>query len=203
MYQNNRIKWPSRTDPEYVIFFYETGLSQQYQDRSKNQFTRLNYGPTSGYDFSSNLTGRTTFKHPPTVEQIVAQGYFSVPKSEPETAIISDKKHTSWLGLDDIIGQIRHRYEIYQSTLYDLELSKCAAINSLYTHEAWRGPSDSKLEYSVSKRVDRLYLEQREERVNLWKDVSKLKLLLPESVQLYLASYRKVSILQDSGGDGP
>lgn len=201
MYQNRHIQWPGRTDRDYVVYFYESGLSEKYRQRQNHILAQPNYGPPVGYDFSSDLTGRTTFPHPPTVEQIIANGYFAVPKGESETAIISDKKHTSWLGLDDVIGQIRHRYEVYQSNIYDLEVSKCAAINSFYTHEAWHGPSDSKVEYSVSKRLDKLYSEQREERINLWRDVSRLKLQLPENAQQYLASYRKASILENSEGD--
>jgi len=200
MYPQNRIITNNR-EPEYVIYFYESGLSGQYRQRQKDIFAGLNYRPPSGYDFTSDLTGRTTFKHPPTVEQIVANGYFAVPKGDPVTAIISDKKTTSWLGLDDVIGQIRHRYEVYQNNIYDMEVSKCAAINSFYTHEAWHGPSDSKVEYSVSKRLDKLYGEQREERINLWRDVSRLKLQLPENAQQYLASYRKASILENPEGD--
>ena len=200
MYPQNRII-PNNQEPEYVIYFYESGLSDKYRQRQKDTLAGLNYGPAVGYDFSSDLMGRTTFKHPPTVEQIVANGYFAVPKGEPETAIISDKKATSWLGLDDVISQVRHRYEVYRSNIYELEVSKCAAINSFYTHEAWHGPSDSKVEYSVSKRLDGLYSEQREERINLWRDVSRLKLQLPENVQQYLASYRKAAILDNSEGD--
>ena len=137
------------------------------------------------------------------MEQIVSNGYFSIPKSELETSLISDRKHTAWLGLDDIVGQIRHRYEIYQGNIYDIEVAKCAVINTFYTHEAWHGPSDSRVEYSVNKRLDGLYESQRGERINLWRDVSKLRLLLPETAQQYLRSYRKVSILEDSEGDEP
>jgi hypothetical protein len=203
MYQNDRIKLPARTDKEYVIYFYESGLSKQYRQRPKDIFTGLNYGPAAFYDFSSDLTVRRTWPKPQTVEQIVSSGYLSIPRSEPETAIISDRKNTSWLGLDDIIGQIRNRYQVYQQNIYQIELTKCAAINSLYTHEAWHGPTSSKVEYSANKRLDKLYAEQREERINLWRDISKLRLLLPEQAQNYLSAYRKVSILEDDKGDEP
>ena len=128
MYQNNRIELPGRLDPEYVIYFYESGLSRQYQQRQKNIFTSLNYGPAVGYDFSSDLLFKQPWPIPQTVEDVVRNGYFSIPKSEPETAIISDKKSTSWLGLDDIIGQIRQRYEVYNNNIYEIEVSKCAVI---------------------------------------------------------------------------
>jgi len=201
MYRNNRTKLPSRTDQDYVVYFYESGLSTQYQQRQKNLLTQPNYGPTALYDFSSDLLRKPTWPVQQTVEDVIRNGYFSIPKSEPETAIISDKKHTAWLGLDDIVGQIRNRYEVYQGNIYDIEVAKCAVINTFYTHEAWHGPSDSRVEYSVNKRLDGLYESQRDERINLWRDVSKLRLLLPETAQQYLRGYRKVSILEDSGGD--
>ncbi|MHC4103339.1 MAG: hypothetical protein ACYSR9_00255 [Planctomycetota bacterium] len=203
MYQNGRIKLPARTDYNYVIYFYESGLSKQYRQRQKNLLAGLKYGSTGSYDFSSNLSVRQSWPAPQTVEQIVSNGYLSIPKSEPETAIISDRKNTSWLGLDDLIGQIHNRYKVYESNIYELEKAKCTAINCLFEHRAYHGVTNSKVEYSVNKRLDGLYSEQREERTNLWRDISKLKLLIPENAQNYLSAYRKVSILEDKKGDGP
>ena len=154
MYQNNRIRLPGRTEKEYVIYFYESGLSTQYLQRQTSLAAGLNYGPPALYDFSSDLVGKRAWPMSQTVEDVVRNGYLAIPRSQPETAIISDKKHTAWLGLDDVISQIRHRYEVYESNIYDLELSKCAAINCLHKHEAYHGPSDSRVEYSVNKRLD-------------------------------------------------
>ncbi|MCJ7655254.1 MAG: hypothetical protein MUO97_08175, partial [Dehalococcoidia bacterium] len=142
MYKNNRIELPNRTDRNYVIYFYESGLSKQYQQCQNNLFARVNYGPAVGYDFSSNLVGKHPWPVPQTVEDVIRNGYFSILKSETETAIISDRKNTSWLGLDDIISQIRHRHQVYEQNIYEIEVSKCATINSLYTHEAWHGPTN-------------------------------------------------------------
>ncbi len=203
MYQNKRTKLPARTDNDYVIYFYESGLSKQYGQRQKDLLAELNFGLVGSYDFSSDLSVRRTFAVPQTVEQIVSSGYLSIQKSEPETAIISDRKNTSWLGLDDLIGQIRNRYQVYENNIYELEEAKCTAINSLFEHEAYHGPTTSKVEYSAQKRLNNLYSEQREERVNLWRDISRIKLLLPEQAQNYLSAYRKVSILEDDKGDGP
>ncbi len=203
MYRNARIKLPARTDYNYVIYFYESGLSKQYQQRQKDLLAGRNYGSTGSYDFSSDLSVRQSWPKPQTVEQIVRNGYLSIPKSEPETAIISDRKNTSWLGLDDLIGQIRNRYEVYENNIYELEKAKCTAINCLFEHEAYHGPTDTKVEYSVNKRLDGLYSEQREERTNLWRDISRIKILLPEQAQNYLSAYRKVSILEDTKGDMP
>jgi hypothetical protein len=132
---------------------------------------------------------------------LIRRGYLAIPKSDPETAIISDKKSTARLGLDDVIGQIRNRHSLYQHNMYELELAKCSVINSFYKHEAYHGPSDSRIEYSMNKRLDELYADQRKERTDLWRDVSRLRLQLPENAQQYLAAYRKVSILENNEGD--
>ena len=156
-----------------MIYFYESGLSKQYQQHQKDLLAGPNYGSATFYDFSSDLSVRHPWPTPQTVEQIVSSGYLSIPRSEPETAIISDRKNTSWLGLDDIIGQIRNRYEVYQSNIYELEKAKCTTINCLFQHRAYHGPTISKIEYSVDKNREGLYTEQREDRKNLWRDMSR------------------------------
>lgn len=202
MYSNNRLTRADRT-LDYVPYFYESGIVQRYLESQNTVLRSLTASASSTYDFTSDLTRRSGFYHTPTVEQIIASGYFAVPQADPVSAMISDKQHTSRLGLGDIIRQIRDRYQMYEKNFYELEVSKCAVITGLYTHEAWHGPSDSRVEYSVNKRLDKLYEQQRQERTDLWRDISRLKLLLPEQAQLYLASYRKASLLEDQKGDGP
>ena len=187
---------------EYVPYFYQAGLFQLYLKPKENDPVAGSFVPPNGYDFARDSALKREMVYPQTVEQIVTRGYFSVPQTEAETALISDKWHTSRLGLDDVIGQVRSRRAIYQQNIEDLEQSKCAAITSFFTHEAFHGPADAKVEYSLQKRLDELYGEQRSERIHLWRDVSKLKLLLPEQAQNYLTATRKVDILDDHQGDG-
>jgi hypothetical protein len=141
----------------------------------------------------------------PTVEDIINRGYFAVPKYESETAVISDKKHTSKIGLDDIISQIRDRYTIYKRNMYEIEIGKCYVISSGFSIQAARGGVclNSKEVYGLTKSLRELYEQQRDERRSLWADTSKLKLLLPEQAQNYLSSYRKVSILENLEGEEP
>jgi hypothetical protein len=155
------------------------------------------------YDFTSDFTQPKRHFHPQTVEQIVERGYFRVPQGDPIAAMVSDRKHTSWLGLDDLISQVRDRYEIYQRSLYEVELAKCSALNALFALEASRGgvPADSREQYSLSKNLQRLYQEQREERLSLWQDVSKLRLSMAELAQQYLAAYRKAYFLEAPEGE--
>ena len=58
-------------------------------------------GTSTGYDFTSDIVPKSSRPRGLTVEDIVSRGYFPIPKSEPETAIISDKKQTSGLGRED------------------------------------------------------------------------------------------------------
>ncbi len=200
MYPNMTIGKP-HFGPGYVPYFYAAGRFTSYDLPRPAAPLEVRFVPDSSYDFTSDLIPRRGYPAHQTVEQVIRRGYLAIPESEPETALISDKKLTAGLGLDDVISQIRKRYEVYDKNIYELEWSKCEAINCLYRHEGYHGPTDGKIEYSVSKRMNELYMEQRAERVNLWRDVSRLRLELPENAQQYLSAYRKVSILEDDKGD--
>jgi hypothetical protein len=155
------------------------------------------------YDFTSERPAGWLREPLQTVDQIIAHGYLATPPGDPVTAILSDKRQTSWLGLDDIIGQVRKRHEIYQRNLYEIELGKCAATNSLYAQWAYHGPPSDKQFYSRHKRLQELYELEREERTTLWKDVSRLRQTLPETAQAYLSSHRKLQALDDVRGEAP
>ncbi len=188
----------------YVPYFYEAGqylwqpMPQSYAQ--KNLYSQS----SSGYDFSSDVSGGMSAYRPQTVDQIIRKGYLAVPESEPETAIITDKHQTSWQGLDDVIHQIRGRYSIYADNMRQIEHGKCYAISAMFDMEAYRGniPSDSKEQYRTNKQLHELYQQERDERVRLWQDVSKLRSALPENAQRYLSASRKLSMLNDEDGDG-
>lgn len=182
----------------YMPYFYSSGKFLLY-DISGRGADSPKYRSVGVSNFTNDIVPKKT----PTVEDIIEKGYFAVPESEPETAIISDKNHTSRLGLGDIIDQIRGRYEIYAQNMYQIELNKCSTINSQLSIEASRGgvAANSKEAYGLTKSLNELYVQQCRERRDLWADISKLKLTLPEQAQSYLSSYRKLSILDPPGGD--
>ena len=191
-------------DGTYVPYFYQSGRFLSYD--IPHRAARSSYfGRTTGYDFTSDIVPNSSWPRSPNVEDIINKGYFPIPKAEPETAIISDKKHTSSLGLGGIINQVRQRYEIYDRNIYQIELGKCYALNSMFAVEAERGGvrQSSREAYSLNKSLRELYEQQRDERVRLWQDISRLKQSLPEQAHQYLAAYRKVSILEDDQGDKP
>jgi len=191
-------------DGTYVPYFYQSGKFLSYHLPHRGP-TSAYFGTSTGYDFTSDIVHKSSRPRGLTVEDIVSRGYFPIPKAEPETAIISDRKQTSGLGLGDIISQVRRRYEIYERNIYQIELGKCYTISSQLSMESSRGGvcMSSKEAYSLNKNLQELYAQQRDERVRLWQDVSRLKQSLPEQAQQYLAAYRKVSILEDDKGDEP
>lgn len=196
---------PRPSGPGYVPYFYQRGLHYLYLTPEHLRI-RPSYEPAAEAPFlPTDSSLRWKLDHPQTVEQIVARGYLATPPSEPEFAILHDKAHTSWLGLDDVITQIRRRYEIHERMVYQIDLSVSAARNAIYQHEAYRGPgsADSKQHYAKHKAIQKLYEEKRFEQVALWKDVSRLRMLLPENAQMYLGASRKLTILNDEPGDGP
>jgi hypothetical protein len=187
----------------YLPYFYQSGVFERYGLPAVVRGRTLDPESATSYAFRSDDGFVRTLDRHQTVEQIIASGYFAAPPGDPETAILSDKKATSWLGLDDIISQIRDRYDVYQRNMYELELAKSAATNSLYAHWAYHGLPDAKQFYSRHKRIQELYQEQRDQRVNLWRDVSRLRLGLPESAQSYLSSHRKLQALETITGELP
>ena len=191
-------------DGAYVPYFYQSGRFLSYDIPHRTPRSSY-FGRTTGYDFTSDIVPNSSRPRGPTVEDIINTGYFPIPKAEPETAILSDKKHTSSLGLGGIINQVRQRYEIYDRNIYQIELGKCYTISSQLAVESSRGGvyMSSREAYSLNKSLRELYEQQRDERVRLWQDISRLKQSLPEQAQQYLAAYRKVSILDDDRGDQP
>jgi len=190
-------------DAGYTPYFYQSGKFLAY-DISHRDAKSQEFGKNSSYSITNHIVPKSSWPKVTTVEDIIQKGYFAIPGSEPETAIISDKKHTSGLGLSDIISQIRGRYEIYERNMYQIELGKCYAVSGQLAVEAERGGvrTSSRESYSLTKRLNEFYEQQRDERTRLWQDVSRLKQALPEQAQQYLTSYRKISILEDnSTGD--
>ena len=189
----------------YVPYFYASGLYMLHPGPPGNALRTTPSEPYPLYDFTSDLAPRLHLYHPQTVEDVIVRGYLSVPSAEPESAMISDKAHTSWLGLDDIIGQVRRRHDICERNLYEIEQAKCYAMSSHFGMLAERGnmPANSRETYSLTKRIHELYQDQRDERVRFWQDVSRLKQSLPELARYYLGAYRKLSILEDTAGDSP
>jgi len=187
----------------YMPYFYQSGKFLLY-DIGGRRSDSSKFSHTSGYYFTSDIVpkqaGHAKFQ---TVEDIILKGYFAPPRSESETSIISDKAHTTRLGLGDIIQQIRDRYVIYEKNMYQIEMSKCYAVSSQLAVESSRGgvARNSREAYSLTKNIGELYLQQCEERRSLWADISKLKQTLPEQAQNYLSSYRKMAILEDQTGE--
>jgi len=190
-------------DTGYVPYFYQSGRFLAYGLPGQTAPKRGPDRTRGTYDFTSDLTGKRSWPRTPTVEDIIQKGYLAIPQTEPEMALISDKKDIATLGLSDLVSQVRQRYAIYEQNMYQIELGKCYTISSQLAVESARGgvAMSSKEAYSLNKNLGEFYQQQREERNRLWADVSKLKLLLPEQAQSYLSSYRKLSILEDIKGD--
>jgi len=204
MYHPALLKGPVFTG-EYLPYFYHSGKFLQYDMPPQAGSVGLNHG-YSTYDFTSDILRRRQYPHRQmTVEDIIQDGYFSVSAAEPEMALISDKAQTTKLGLSDIIQQVRSRYEIYETNMYQIELGKCYTLSAVFGLIASRGGvrMDGREVYSLDKRLQEFYEQQRDERVRLWQDISKLRQLLPEQAQSYLSAHRKLSILQDYDGDAP
>ncbi|HOW73770.1 MAG TPA: hypothetical protein PKY77_24475 [Phycisphaerae bacterium] len=199
MYQTDLSR---NTQPAYAgrAYHYQYGRHRLYGNLQTTPLYSLR--PLS---YVQTPTPRTQPAHgiddgPQTVEDLIHQGYFAVPAHEPETAGLFDRKHTSWMALDDILGQVRRRQEAYQRNMLDILWSECYAFNELARHGR---PAPDEAYAAYEKRMQDLRSEQRAERITFWRDVSRIREGLPESAQQYLSAFRKLQILGDDGGDQP
>jgi hypothetical protein len=206
MHENTPFEPPLPGGPQhtYLPYFYESGLYRLQSLPSTHAPADRASVPRSGIEFFPPHTPWQIAGERPTVEQIIADGYLTVPGGDPETALITDRRSTSWLGLDDLIGQIRTRHVLYQQNMVELAYSVCEADNAVHRQVGDQGcPADNRQRYAADKRIQDLYEQMRGERVKLWQDVSRLRQTLPESAQSYLAAHRKLTILYSPSGDGP
>ena len=97
----------------YVPYFYQAGLFEIYATPADRRRSQPDAGRSTADRFPPDQSLAHRLDRTQTVEQVIAHGYFAVPQGDPITAIISDKQQTSWPGLDDLISQVRRRYEIY------------------------------------------------------------------------------------------
>lgn len=199
MYRTNTLNAPAMT-AGYVPYFYYSGVFVRYLVPAVDAARPT---PRHDYGFDERTGAHREFGPVQTVEQVIARGYLAVPYANPITALISDKMDVARLGLDDVITQIRSRYEIYERNIEELNQSICEVHNGLFRQLADHGTlvANERQQYSVTKQVQKLYEQQRQERSDLWRDVSRLKLALPETAQQYLGAYRKLAVLREEGGE--
>jgi len=130
------------------------------------------------------------------INEIIKDGELALQKTEPTLALLTDRQHTTWLGLDDLIDQLRSRFTLHRQTLAGIEYAKVAATNEFYALGLQNGPPDVPQVFALHDRLQSFYQEGREEKVRFWRDVSRLRQVMPEAVQLYLSAYRKAAILR-------
>jgi hypothetical protein len=192
---NNQLTSPS-LGPSHPSYYYSYRRARSYErplrvvrylnDQYTNKDARVST-PTLGPDDG-----------PQTVEDLIEQGYFAVPKREAESAVLLDRQDTSWLALDGVLAQVRDRHEIYRKNMLEIEWGKCYAFNEL-ARQGWPAPAEQHAIYQ--KRLHELHADQRAERIRFWLDVSRLRQLIPPSAQQYLSSVRKTAILGLDRGD--
>lgn len=135
------------------------------------------------------------------LDGIVQRGYFSAPQTDPVMAMITDRRDSLSMGLDDAIQQLRSRYDIYRLHMYDLELAKLSAINSFHTWHMESQHLPPEQRQAMHQMLHDLYTDQRTERAAFWRDASRIRQAMPQWVQDYLGALRKTQILDDNQGD--
>ena len=143
-----------------------------------------------------NTSPGTPHGKPQSINEIIKDGELALQQTEPTLALLSDRQHTTWLGLDDLIDQLRSRFTLHRQTIAGIEYAKVAATNEFYALGLQNGPPNVPQVFALHDRLQSFYQEGREEKVRFWRDVSRLRQVMPEAVQLYLSAYRKAAILR-------
>ena len=136
------------------------------------------------------------------VRQIIKDGYVAVRPRDPVQAILGDKKDTTWMGLDDAIHQIRDRCEAYRLNVEGLaqnELDLRNASRRCNRPPGWEPEDDPEVLQSLQAIDER----RRQERLSLWRDLSRLRSAVPEAAREYLSARRRIDILEDDEGGSP
>lgn len=135
----------------------------------------------------------------PTIDTLIATGSFAIPPADPVAALFSDRQYTNRLSLTDALTQIRQRYDLYRLNMSDLEQAKLTATDcrrSWFNPPGWKPEDDPEL----LQTLEALSQLQRQERISLWQDISRLRTSLPETIQQYLGASRKMDLLNDTRG---
>jgi len=138
----------------------------------------------------------------PSVSRVLQNGYVVSSQSDPALAMLSDRADTSWMALDDVIEQVRSRYDLYSHNTAEIEHERLMATTAAWN---WHRPPGwvPELDVEVQQVLQGLDAQRRQERVSLWRDVSRLRSSLPEAAREYLDAWRKTEMLKDAGGDWP
>ena len=197
---------PKTYDRPLMAYRYSYGRKAQYG--SLPSISPSFSSPTPQQPYSGSSDPRRIFfsskpksgldDGPQTVEQILRHGFMNLPAGDSVTGMLEDKRHTSWLGLDDILDQIHERDRIYRENMEEILWSECYAFNDL-ARQGW--PAEPKQWELYQKRLADLGAQQRMERISAWQDISRLRQLLPESMQEYLSASRKGDLLNNPEDD--
>ena len=136
-----------------------------------------------------------------TIDQIVDHGYLPVPAAEPVEAMIDDRHRVSGLGLEDCLAQMQRRYELYEQHMNALTYTRMRAINAAQSWFDVAGRLTKGADPELERTLRDLDQQQREERLSLWRDVSRLRQQMPEWVRAYLETHRRSHLIRRIGGD--
>lgn len=189
------------TTPQYGLRPASFAPSWPYQLPPAMYLQSAHSVPAKAPVDSTSAAGDDTPSPSESIDSIVARGSFPVPAADPIEALLGDRRQTAHLTLDDAIAQIRSRYEVYYRNLYEIENAKCEARRQLVTWFDMPNIVNADVRENLHKIFQDLYHQQRDERIHLWRDVSRLRSQLPEAIREYLSSVRRASILESGPGD--
>ena len=129
-----------------------------------------------------------------TVDDLVTDRRLPRRRIDPALASLADRRQTAWMGLDDLIPQARARADLYRQHLIELDYEEIAIRNASRRCPrpiGWEPHEDPE----VLRDLQAIDDQRRRERVDFWRDMSRIRLMMPESASAYLGASRRLDLL--------
>ena len=131
----------------------------------------------------------------PSVDELLSESPAPASQLDPVAGFLSERKLITHLGLTDTLSQIHERVGLYLLHKNEIEQDELATLNDIHSFPAINGYIHPETYQEIQKRVQRLGEQKRRERLDFWRDLSRLRQSVPEVLDSYLDSCRKMRIL--------
>ena len=131
----------------------------------------------------------------PSVDELLSESPAPASQLDPVAGFLSERKLITHLGLTDTLSQIHERVELYLLHKNEIEKAELNTLNTMHGFPTVNGYVHPELYQDILRSLQQLEQQQRRERLDFWSDISRLRQSLPDAMDAYLDSCRKMRIL--------
>lgn len=144
--------------------------------------------PPARYQALSRYAAGPSASAMPSVDELM--------RESPMERSLGDRELTTRIRFLDLVYQLRERQELYQQHVYEIACAETATVNAMLQSPLnVEGLAPAEVYLGVRKTLDRLEADRRRERLDFWRDQSRLRLDLPESLAERLDASRRRRLL--------